>query len=137
MPLPSYSKEWLKNWLFSNPEFHRIYDLWVLSDFDSYMKPSVDRINDYVSYTEYNIQLMTWKENCFKLYEDKKQGRNNKISNAVCMYSKDGELIEKFHSLSEAERKTSISRTNISLCCKGIRKRAGGFTWKFSKEVSK
>ena len=59
MNIPTYSKEWLKNWLFVNPMFHRLYDTWVLSNYEKTLKPSIDRKNDYISYTEYNIELMT------------------------------------------------------------------------------
>jgi hypothetical protein len=65
---PTYTQIWLKAWLFINPEFHRLYDMWVLSGYQSDFKPSVDRIDDNLGYTEYNIQLLSWKENAEKWY---------------------------------------------------------------------
>lgn len=47
----------------------------------------------------------------------------------VFKYNKDGCFIEKFESIREAERKTGINRTNISACCNGKAKSAGGFLW--------
>ena len=47
----------------------------------------------------------------------------------VIMISDDKEI--RFNSAKEAEQKTGISRKNISQCCKGMRKHAGGYAWKF------
>lgn len=71
--LPSYTQMWLKDWLFSNPEFHRLYDMWVLSGYQREFKPSVDRIDDNLGYTEYNIQLLSWRENAEKQYNKRKE----------------------------------------------------------------
>lgn len=70
---PTYSQGWLKVWLLNQPEYHRLYDLWVLTGYNRDFKPSVDRIDDNLGYTEYNIQLMSWKDNATKWYT-----RNNK-----------------------------------------------------------
>lgn len=45
--------------------------------------------------------------------------------------SSDGQLIATFSSLTEAERLTGISISNICACCKGQRKSAGGFLWRY------
>lgn len=42
-----------------------------------------------------------------------------------------GSFVSIFESAKEAERITGISRKNISLCCLGQRKIAGGYSWKF------
>ena len=42
------------------------------------------------------------------------------------------ELLATFPSLSEAERVTGISNGNISNCCLGDRKSAGGYIWKYA-----
>lgn len=43
----------------------------------------------------------------------------------------DGNVIETFKSVAYAEEKTGVCATNISRCCNGQRKRAGGFEWRF------
>lgn len=53
------------------------------------------------------------------------------LSKAVAQYTKDGELIAVYKSLSEAAEKTNCPVSNISSCCKGKRKTAKGFIWKF------
>ena len=58
------------------------------------------------------------------------------LCKAVVRYSKSGERIDIHESVNQASRTTGISAPHISLCCRGIRKSAGGFRWQFTKEVS-
>ena len=50
---------------------------------------------------------------------------------AVLQFSKDGELIAEYSSIHEAERNTGCNNSHICSCCKGNRKSAGGFIWKY------
>lgn len=45
---------------------------------------------------------------------------------------KDGIVIKTFESAKIAELITGINRKNISMCCKDVRKHAGGYEWKFA-----
>lgn len=47
---------------------------------------------------------------------------------------KNGRLMGVFASAMEVERKTGICHENISKCCRGERKRAGGFQWFFEND---
>jgi len=47
---------------------------------------------------------------------------------------KNGVIIDTFKSLSEASRKTNIQISNISYCCSGARKNAGGYQWEYIKK---
>jgi group I intron endonuclease len=47
-------------------------------------------------------------------------------------YTDDGSFVRRFESAKSAEQATCISRKNISLCCLGHRKHAGGYSWKFA-----
>lgn len=49
----------------------------------------------------------------------------------VNQYSLNQEFIENFKSASEASRKTGISKTCISRCCRGERKSSSGFIWRY------
>ena len=49
----------------------------------------------------------------------------------ILQFSKSGELIAEYSSLTEASRQTGCSAPNICDCCKGNRKSAGGFIWKY------
>ena len=133
-PKPTYSKEDLREWLYSQKKFHILFDNWVKSGHKQDYIPSVDRIDDNVGYTMGNIQLMTWAENDCKGSNDVKIGKRINTSmpqRKVCQYALSGELLGKFISVSEAKRKTDVPTGNISLACRGIRKHAGGFVWKY------
>ena len=53
----------------------------------------------------------------------------------VAQYSLSGELICIFSSIKEASLKTNVYRNNISRCCSGTRKTAGGFIWKHYENI--
>lgn len=62
-------------------------------------------------------------------YNESKQKYTTKKGHSVkCI-----ELNKTFKSLAEAERETGANFTNISMCCTGIRKTAGGYHWKYSE----
>lgn len=52
----------------------------------------------------------------------------------VYQYSFNGDFINGFQSIIEAEKKTNILKTGISACCRGINKQAGGYIWSFFKK---
>lgn len=51
---------------------------------------------------------------------------------AVMQFSKKGELIAEYFSTQEAKRETGIS--HIDTCCRGERKTAGGYIWRYKDE---
>jgi hypothetical protein len=50
---------------------------------------------------------------------------------ALNQYSLSQEFIITFKSASEASRKTGISKSCITKCCRGERKSSGGFIWNY------
>ena len=56
------------------------------------------------------------------------------VMRAVIQMDKNGNVLNEFASITEASNVTNTSIANISMCCKGNRKTAGGYKWKF-KEV--
>lgn len=71
-----------------------------------------------------NLELIKKYEHC-KLHKEK----------PILQFTKDGEFVAEYPSELEASRQTGINNSNISLCCKGIYKTAGGSIWKY-KEVA-
>ena len=112
--------------------FHTIYDNWVASNYNSDLTPSLDRIDDYLPYTETNIELVTWKENKDKGHLDRKEGRNNKQSRSVEQFTLDEEYVATYHSMHEAERITGITRSSIGKCCRGVLKQSNHFKWQYA-----
>lgn len=132
MESPKYTKNELKEWLLNSEVFLRIYDNWVESKYCKYLKPSVDRINDYKPYSLDNIKICTWKENFDKGNCFRKIGINNKINIAVNQYDLKGNFINTFHSLSEAGRSIGKDNRHIGECCKGKRKTAYRYKWAYA-----
>ena len=82
-----------------------------------------------------NLEWTTTQENIKKRYEIGIDGNNYK---AVEQRSLDGkELYDIFKSSYEAEKITGIARQHIGACCRGERKSAGGYSWKFEIEEPK
>lgn len=52
-------------------------------------------------------------------------------SKSVCQYDKQGNFIAEYYGASEAARQTGICNSRISGCCRGERKTAGRFIWKY------
>jgi hypothetical protein len=134
---PTYPKEWMFEWCLSQELFHNLFDKWVESGYIKAMKPSIDRISNFKSYTKDNIQLMTWEENRKKANECLRNGTSRFEYVGVTQLSKEGEPIKEFLNSRQAERELGIVYTNIHNCCKGRRPFAGGFRWKFTeKEIT-
>lgn len=135
MDMPNYSKVEFKNWILKQPNFEALFKSWVDSGYEKNLTPSVDRPDDYKPYTLDNIQLMTWGENRNKNYKDRKSGVNKKALKAVTSYNETTKDIIEYYSISEASRRTRAKVSNIINCCKGTRKTAGGFKWKYKENL--
>jgi len=53
------------------------------------------------------------------------------LRKSICQYDKNGKLLNKYSSISEAHEKTNISHGSISQCCNKKLKTAGGYIWIF------
>lgn len=114
--------------------FEKFYSDWKSSGYKKFLKPSVDRIDDYGTYTKDNIQLMTFYENWQKAIKDKVEGKTNKQNKAVVAISPIGEEFL-FHSIKDASRKTGADSKNIQYCCDGKPKykTSKGYKWKWAE----
>jgi len=142
MALPTYSLEELTIWILQQKNFKSLYKNWVKNNFSKELVPSIDRINDYESYTLNNIHLTTWALNKKSGYLDRRSGKNNKQSKAINQYSRQKEFIATYPSIRFAARTLNIPNTNIVAVCKGqpkidskgrkyTPKSAGGFIWTY------
>lgn len=82
-----------------------------------------------------NLYWATRSENQKHAYEHNlqkaKKGSENKQSKRVLQYDLEGNLIKIWDCVREIERKLNIPNTNICDCCKGKRKTAGGYIWRY------
>ena len=132
--LPTYTSDELMEWLYSQPLFHRLYDNWKRLDYQRDYVPSVDRKDDYISYTMDNIQLMTWKDNNIKNNNDMKNGKNRKALIAVVQKTLNSKFIAEYYSISEASEIVYGDRTlgtHITRCCKYKKPQYRGCTWEY------
>ena len=60
-----------------------------------------------------------------------KSGENSPVAKAVIQYDKNGNPLSYYVSATEAGKITGISQKNISTCCTGKLKTAGGYVWKY------
>ena len=63
--------------------------------------------------------------------EHKKKISESMGVNGILQFSKDGEFIAEYQSIIEAERNTGCNNCSICKCCKGKRKSAGGYIWRY------
>ncbi len=133
MKLPTYSKSELKEWLLTKSDFLKIHQAWVKSNFDKNLIPSVDRKDDYITYTLTNINIVTWKVNNDKGNSDRVNCINTKASKSVIQYTIDMKKIKVFDSIAQAIRELKLQHgTHISSCCKGENNSAYGFKWRYN-----
>lgn len=132
-PPPDYTEEEFVIWFIRQDNFLELYNAWVESVFNSKLKPSGDRLDDYKPYSFGNLRLVTWGENEAKLHKDVKCGINNKKSKGCIQISLDGEIIAEYFSLREAARCTNSDSAGIAACCKGKQKKHNGYIWKYKE----
>lgn len=126
LPLPNYSFEEFRSWILAQPNFKSLYKAWVNSKFDKYLKPSVDRIKEWETYTLDNIQVITWAENKAKGEQDCKEGKRYHIVKPVCSFDlKSNEFVEQYFSAHEAERQLDVKHNNINSAMNISRKNNG------------
>lgn len=65
LPIPTYTREEFDQWLEAN-DIAGLYDIWVKSNYNKWVKPSVDRLDDSKGYEFTNIRLVTWEVNFLK-----------------------------------------------------------------------
>lgn len=107
---PAYTKQEFKEWLYANG-FKELYDAWVASGYDKWLKPSCDRIDDYKGYSLDNIRLTTWKANKDKQTEDILSHRSTSGERCKTTQRIDasGNVLKEWVSLNAARRETGIS----------------------------
>ncbi len=124
---PEYTKQELGIWLKSQPNFKKLFQEWEESGFESYKKPSVDRLRNDIGYSFDNIRLVTWKDN-----EDASHVTLKKI---VLQFNKDGILVATHTSLNEAGASIGSSAEAVGRVCRGQygRNTHKGYIWKYKE----
>ena len=137
--MPTYTLDELKSWVFSQPNFQTLFNAWAASGFDKWKKPSIDRIDEKLSYNFSNIRLVTWRENLDKQSAKHKAGINTKSvkqhREVKATHLVSGETLF-FNSMSSAERYFRAKglpayQGSISAVCRGRNKKHLNYKWEY------
>ncbi len=130
-PPPAYTEEQLFQWMVAQSTFQKLYTAWVDAGYETSLKPSIDRIDDYQPYTLNNINLTTTEYNINRYYADAIQGINTKTAIAVNQYTLDGVFVASHHSYKAAARFLGHNQIgNIRNVAEGLGKTAYGYIWR-------
>lgn len=80
-----YTRQEFYSWVLAQPTLVPLYNQWRDSGWSKDMRPSIDRLDDYATYSVDNIQLTTWKSNNEKGYRDRKSGTNSKVNHRIVL----------------------------------------------------
>lgn len=78
-----------------------------------------------------NLELIEKDIHTIEHIEDRRNGYIEAMSKPVAQYTKDGVFIAEYKSATEAAKILKLNQGNISQCCLGKRRSAGGFVWQF------
>lgn len=130
-----FSKEEFSIWI-NQTNILQLLEQYKISNFDKNKCPSIDRIDDYKSYTFDNIQLLTWEENntkgrmSSKNKEQCSQMAKYVWSKKVAQMDKDYNIIAFFKSTHEVNRILGFDSSLIARACRE-NKISKGYRWKY------
>ena len=67
-----------------------------------------------------------------KMHREQRENVGKKCSIPILQLTKSGEFINEWPSAHEAERQLEIAPQSICQCCKGRKKSAGGYVWRYA-----
>lgn len=133
MSPPTYTQKEFISKFINDLHYNQLHIYWLTTK-EKNDKPSVDRLNDNISYTLNNIQMVTHKINQDKQNTKVKMGINkNSTNKRITQLTIENVEIASFVSLHAAGEETKVAWQNISKVIRGLRKTAGGFKWKLIK----
>lgn len=129
---PSLNKNgYLRLWLCENNKrkhlyLHRIIATAFIDNPDE--KPCVNHIDENKLNNDLsNLEWCTVRENLIHGTRTKRAAE--KCFKKVIQLDLNDNVLNEFESMVQAEQETGVSRRNISSCCNGKRKSAGGYKW--------
>lgn len=120
-----------KNRIKQDLKIHRLVAETFIPNLEN--KPQVNHKdeNKYNNCVE-NLEWITHIDNCN--YGTRNERISDSQSKPILQYSKSGDFIREWKSAAEVKRVLSINNKNINSCCKGKRKSAGDFIWRYKEK---
>lgn len=129
--IPNYTKQELKEWMYSQKIFHELYSNWKSYGYKKDLIPSCDRHNDYMNYTLDNLTIVTWKYNNQKHYQDVIDGNNTKNCQPIIGINLESGERKSYKSIAIASRKLNINASGICNCLRGKTTQSGNYKWEY------
>lgn len=105
--------------------YRDIYNLWMAGNTTVQIREKIGC----------SLPIISEALNVYKVpMHDRKAKGGLANSKEIFQYNLNGDFIRSFYSASEAARQLKISQGNISSCCRGKRKTASGYIWKYAEE---
>ena len=115
-----------------NLYLHRIIATAFIDNPDE--KPQVNHIDENKTNNDLsNLEWCTERENAVHGTRTKRIAE--KLFKKVIQLDLNDNVLNEFESMKQAEQKTGVSAKNISNCCNGRRKSAGGFKWRKNERI--
>jgi len=135
-PYPTYTLANLHEWISLQPSFTSMYDTWVSSGYDKWSRPSIDRLDNEVSYTLSNIRLTTFKENNSRSHRDAAKGSNLGTTLVpVDKFSLEGNYVCSYISMTEASKDSGVSIGAICVACGKEYASSKSWLWRLSSST--
>ena len=140
--------DWNNDWIhtvfdtFDNREDALDYEAFLIDMFDTiengYNTSSFDsmhyeRTEEHKKNLSESLTGRTFTDEHKKKLSESMTGNYNSPTKPILQFSKKGEFISEYPSTHEAERQTGCNHQNLCECCKGTRKSAGGYIWKYKE----
>ena len=87
-----------------------------------------------------NVENLEWCTMQYNMSYGTKGKRHSEFmtrtkGRAVCQYTKDGKLVNRFSSITQAAKATGIIHSSINMACvHEVQKTAGGYVWRYAEE---
>ena len=106
-----------------NNKEYSVENCMFVSSFDNTKQSTYNRDNNYLKNNKHRLGKNHTKET--------KQSISEKQKIKIVQYDLNGNLIKVWNGIIDVEEELGINNGNISECCRGKRKSAGGFIWKY------
>ena len=80
-----------------------------------------------------NLKRYEMTESHHKHLSESKKGAKHHLAKRVYQFTKDGTLVKEWDYMQKASEELGINKANISSCCLGNRKTAGGYIWTYER----